>query len=182
MRSSSDFCLAILAIAVHRSEPNYGGSSDLAQLLHLPSALIDNPEKVAIRLITFILLNYVLNMIAVGVPAVYSTSVRQGRIAVDLIWFTMARQVIAYIGGVLAVGSSGFVAGVLQSEASGVSTTATVVAMNVILYGSSIGCLAYYFCRTRWRMIAGRSYLTAVVAGLVASADSLYLACSCPAI
>jgi hypothetical protein len=110
-------------------------------------------------------INYVLNFIFIGFPAMKLGGIAISRMLWDMVYITLLGQIADRIGAVLAGFGAGITAELLhlQGEASGVLS---LVILNFLCSGASIAILAFYFSRRRWLLPTGKAIWVTLSAAL----------------
>jgi len=109
-------------------------------------------------------INYLLNLLVIGWPAVRVGHVEIGRVMRGLVRLTLLGQAADRVGALLAVPLAGGLGPVLHL---GGDWVAQLLVMNFIVSGFAIGALVLYLLRRRWQLSRGVSWTIAIMAGVL---------------
>lgn len=127
-----------------------------------------SPARALSLVMVLMTANYVLNAAVIGLPARKSANVASGRIARDLVWFTLVAQVLdrmaAVLGGVVGYGV--LTASGVQGDRLLGSTITLTMAVNFMLAGVAVGWLAWKLL-ARWGVSTVPRWKIAIAAGII---------------
>jgi len=126
-------------------------------------------ENVALAIPLVLLLmfvNYAVNFLVIGLPAIRFGSLPFDRIARSLIWLTLFGQVADRIGAVLSGLLVDPVTNFLGLTGEG-AWVAPLLGLSFVFSALSVGVLAFVFTRYRWRLSRKQSIYISVAAGIV---------------
>jgi hypothetical protein len=121
---------------------------------------------VAAMVLLFMVINYALNFLVIGLPVIRLGCIAAPTVATGLIAFTLLGQMADRIGAVLAGLLTGPITAFFRLPGEG-AWVAPLLILNFLCSGLAIVALALYFLRRRWRIRPRLSWIIALVAGLV---------------
>jgi len=128
-------------------------------------------RKPLLALVLFIglmLLNYVLNVAVIGIPAANAGNRPRFRFSKDLLWYTVLAQVIDRVSFLLTLTIGTTVAGLFNSKIE-VALVRGIVAglvLNFLLSGLGVAMLSEHFVKVRWHIPPRSTRRIAVRAGI----------------
>lgn len=152
-RSRRRFSIVSALTIVFIATPAFADGIDVGAILTGVDSEL--PVSAMIRLICLLmLLNYALNFVVIGIPAVRVGPTSFRRISLDLIWLTLLAQVADRAGSLLALGA-GFLALIPISfiiQTGGLGTLLLVFLLFDLLFsGYFVWVLSLHFLRKRWK-------------------------------
>lgn len=141
---------------------------DVAWFLSRVGGWDTSPERAVAAMIGLMAVNYVLNVLVIGVGAGGKSPTTRGRRLGSLVWFTLAGQVIDRVGAVVGIPLGLLVVHVLgvRGDAELGLGVMTGVGINFVLAGAGIAGLAYWLLG-RWRVPRARRTAVAIAAGIL---------------
>jgi hypothetical protein len=100
-------------------------------------------------ILLFMSINYILNFVFIGFPAMRFGDINFRQMARDLIFLTLGGQIADRIGALLAAFGAPFLGLLLRLEGED-SWVWPLVILNFIFAGLAIAILTLFFCRRRW--------------------------------
>lgn len=126
-----------------------------------------HPILSAVIMIGLMLINYLLNVVVIGMPSARSLHIKLGALLRDLAVFTLLAQTADRVGAV-----TGFLISFFFIDRAGLGAEQALkvgsllgVALNFILSGLGVGLLALWYLRRRWGVEKRRAM--AIMAGAV---------------
>ena len=113
-------------------------------------------------------INYVLNFLVIGWPAIHVGPPDLPTVAKSLVWVTLLGQVADRVGAVVAGFAAGIVAELLGFRGEG-GWVIPLLVLNFIFSGVAVAAVALFFLRRRWRVSASSSVLIATMAAFVSN-------------
>lgn len=127
----------------------------------------------AVVLTAIMVVNYILNFIVIGVPAILRASVHARTVALGLLVLTILGQLADRIGSIVglfvAVPIAAIVSRFVPSARHGLDGVFgySIIAGNLICSGIAVGGLALWFLRKRWSVSKSLSWKIAVAAAVL---------------
>lgn len=115
-------------------------------------------------MLLFMGINYVLNFIFIGFPAMRFGDINFQRMARDLIFLTLGGQIADRVGAFLATFGTSVATALLRLNGEG-AWVGPLVILNFVFAGLAIAILTLVFCRQRWHLPWKPSF---IVMGLAA--------------
>ncbi len=158
--------LAILAVLLLLAEGTaIADGIDVLWLMTRIGGWETHPILSGAIMIGLMLVNYVLNVVIVGIPAARLLHIKIGSLLRDLVVFTLLAQISDRVGAV-----TGFLLSFLFVDLAGFGGEQAIkfglvggVALNFILSGLGVGLLALWYLRRRWG-VEGRGVKAIVTA------------------
>lgn len=115
------------------------------------------------------LVNYLLNVMVIGLPSARASQTRPKKFARDLIGFTLLAQIADRVGAFAALMLGFFIIGVLGIKGeSGIAKGALLaIVLNFVFSGLAIGFLALWYLRRRWGIPERPARVIAIAAGVI---------------
>jgi hypothetical protein len=128
----------------------------------------DSVLRVSAMVVLLMVINYALNFLVVGWPAIRFGPPGLRTVAKGLVWFTLIGQVADRVGAVAAGFAAGSVAELMGLRGEG-GWLMPLLVLNFIFSGIAIAGLALFFLRRRWRLSPSPSTAIAIVAAVVSN-------------
>ncbi len=113
----------------------------------------------------FVVANYLLNLLVVGLPASRLGPTALPSVAIGLVWLTILGQVFDRISAVLAGFGAAPLARAVGASGDG-AWWLSLLALNWVLSGLGVVALAFLFLRRRWGVTKRASWVLALTAGV----------------
>jgi hypothetical protein len=148
-------------------EPAFADSIDLASYLaRLPVRHYSGPHIVA-GLLALMVINYAVNYLVIGLPAICFARADRRAVTVGLIWLTLLGQIADRVGALVAL----FLFAPPLARMLGIRSVGAwmlgLLAMNFLCSAIAVGALALYFLRRRWKVRPGLAWGIAVTAAVL---------------
>ena len=121
---------------------------------------------ISAMMLLFMIINYALNFLVIGLPAIRLGSPAAATVATGLVAFTLLGQLADRVGALLAALLTVPVTALFRLKGEQ-AWAAPLLILNFLCSGVAIGALALYFLRRRWRINARLSWIIAVTASLL---------------
>ena len=121
---------------------------------------------IAAMVLVFMVVNYLLNFLVIGLPLIRLGSISATTVATGLIAFTLLGQIADRAGAVLAGLLTAPITAIFRLQGEG-AWVAPLIILNFLCSGIAIVALALYFLRRRWRIPPRLSWIIALAAGLL---------------
>jgi len=122
--------------------------------------------RVVASVILLMLVNYALNFLVVGWPALRYGTAGRGLVARGLVWFTILGQVADRLGAILAGLAAGLVSELPAFRGEG-GWVIPLLAFNFIFSGLAVAVLSLWFLRRRWGVPRLPRFAVAAIAGVI---------------
>jgi hypothetical protein len=115
------------------------------------------------------LVNYLLNVVVIGLPAARAAQTGPGRFARDLIGFTLLAQIADRVGAFVALILGFLIVDVLGIPGEdGIAKGALLsIVLNFVFSGVAIGFLAMGYHKRRWGILQRPARVIAIAAGVI---------------
>lgn len=128
-----------------------------------------HPALLAAMVVGLMIVNYLLNVVVVGIPAARALNIKVAGLLRDLAVFTLLGQVadrVGAIAGLLLSSLIGSIAGV-GGERGLELEIIIALAINFIFSGLAVAALALWYLRRRWGVERRPAFAIAAMAGVI---------------
>jgi hypothetical protein len=123
----------------------------------------------------FLAIDYGLNLLVIGWPAKRWTGRSLGKIARDLVPYTIWAQLADRLGALLAIPATAALEPLLDKHSEGYFVTPLLVS-KVVLSAIAIGFVIWRFARKRWELSRRRSWILCVAGSMLTNPGWGYVA------
>ena len=166
MKSNFSVIALIVLCGVLASVPANADGIDLIPWLTRVYSPVASVPVIALLVAVLMVVNYALNLLVIGLPAVKVGPPSGRQVAISLLWLTLFGQVADRVGAFLALSVSLPIADALNLKGEG-NWVVPLFGASFVFSGLAVGALAFYFLRWRWKVAKRPSWIISVASAVL---------------